>query len=76
LGLSGSSRRDSAVPISAFDAFVEVLAEADAGASRDHSYGRLCEVICRLGSMERAVLFRYDEAERRVRAASAHGSSP
>ena len=61
------------VPISALDAFVEVLADADAGASRDHFYGRLCYVICRLGSMNRAVLFRYDEAERRVRAAGAHG---
>jgi signal transduction histidine kinase len=61
------------VPISALDAFVEVLSDADAGASRDHFYGRLCEVICRLGSMDRAVLFRYDEAARRVRAAGAHG---
>jgi signal transduction histidine kinase len=61
------------VPISALDAFAEVLADADAGASRDHFYGRLCEVICRLGSMQRAVLFRYDEAQRRVRAAGAHG---
>jgi signal transduction histidine kinase len=60
-------------PISALDAFVEVLADADAGASRDHFYGRLCEVICRLGSMQRAVLFRYDEGARRVRAAGAHG---
>src|SRR4051794_26841652 len=61
------------VPVSALDAFVDVLADADARASRDEFYGRLCEVICRLGSMERAVLFRYDEVERRVRAAGAHG---
>lgn len=61
------------VTVSALDAFVEVLAEADAGASRDQFYGCLCEVICRLGAMERAVLFRYDETERRVRAAGAHG---
>ncbi len=61
------------LPVPALDAFVEVLAEADAGASRDHFYSRLCEVICRLSSMERAVLFRYDEAARRVRAAGAHG---
>lgn len=60
------------LPVSALDAFVEVLSEADAGASRDRFYGRLCEVICRLGAMERAVLFRYDEAARRVRAAGAH----
>ena len=61
------------IPVSALDAFVEVLSDADAGASRDGFYGRLCEVICRLGSMQRAVLFRYDEAARRVRAAGAHG---
>lgn len=60
------------VPISALDAFVEVLSEADAGSTTDAFYGRLCEVICRLGSMERAVLFRYDEARRRVRAAGTH----
>ncbi len=61
------------VPAGALDAFLDVLGEADAGATRDGFYGRLCEVICRLGSMERAVLFRYDEAARRVRAAGAHG---
>jgi len=61
------------VPVGALDAFVDVLAEADGSASRDEFYGRLCEVICRLGAMERAVLFRYDEKERRVRAAGAHG---
>lgn len=61
------------VPVGALDAFVEVLTEADAGASRDRFYGRLCEVICRLGAMQRAVLFRYDEAQRRVRVAGAHG---
>lgn len=61
------------IPARALDAFVEVLGEAEAGATRDGFYGRLCEVICRLGSMERAVLFRYDEAARRVGAAGAHG---
>lgn len=68
-----ASVEEHPVPVSALAAFVEVLSEADAGASRDHFYGRLCEVICRLGSMQRAVLFRYDEAARRVRAAGAHG---
>jgi len=59
-------------PIEALDAFVEVLGDADAGTSRDAFYGRLCEVICRLAEMDRAVLFRYDEARRRVRASGAH----
>jgi signal transduction histidine kinase len=61
------------VSLSALDAFVDVLAEADAGSTTDAFYGRLCDVICRLGRMDRAVLFRYDEAVRRVRAAGAHG---
>ncbi len=55
------------------DAFVGVLADADAGVSTDAFYGRLCEVICRLAAMDRAVLFRYDPGRRRVRAAGAHG---
>lgn len=59
-------------PLEALDAFVDVLAEADAGASQDVFYGHLCEVICRLGSLDRAVIFRYDEARRRVRAAGVH----
>lgn len=59
-------------PLEALDAFVDVLGEADAGASQDVFYGHLCEVICRLGSMDRGVIFRYDEARRRVRAAGVH----
>ena len=59
-------------PIETLDAFVDVLADAEAGASRDAFYGRLCYVIANLGEMDRAVLFRYDEARRQVRAAGAH----
>jgi signal transduction histidine kinase len=68
-----ASSQQPPVSVSALDAFVDVLAEADAGSTTDAFYGRLCEVICRLGHMDRAVLFRYDEAVRRVRAAGAHG---
>jgi signal transduction histidine kinase len=60
-------------PSEVVDAFVGVLAEADAGVTTDAFYGRLCEVICRVASMDRAVLFRYDPGRRRVRAAGAHG---
>jgi len=60
-------------PIEALDAFVEVLGDAEAGVTTDAFYGRLCQVICRLAGMDRAVLFRYDEAVRRVRATGAHG---
>jgi signal transduction histidine kinase len=59
-------------PIEALDAFAEVLADAEAGVSRDAFYGRLCYVICTLASMDRAVIFRYDEGLRRVRAAGTH----
>jgi signal transduction histidine kinase len=73
VGPIAASPQQPPVSVSALDAFVDVLAEADAGSTRDAFYGRLCEVICRLGNMDRAVLFRYDEAVRRVRAAGAHG---
>jgi signal transduction histidine kinase len=65
--------RYTAGPIEALDAFVDVLADAESGVTTDGFYGRLCEVICRLAGMERGVIFRYDEAVRRVRAAGAHG---
>jgi signal transduction histidine kinase len=59
-------------PIEALDAFAGVLADAEAASSRDAFYGRLCYVICTLASMDRAVIFRYDEGMRRVRAAGTH----
>jgi signal transduction histidine kinase len=59
-------------PIEALDAFAGVLADAEAASSRDAFYGRLCYVICTLASMDRAVIFRYDESVRRVRAAGTH----
>src|SRR5690242_19233688 len=60
-------------PIEVLDAFVEVLADAEAGVTTDAFYGRLCQVICRLAGMDLGVLFRYDEVVRRVRAAGAYG---
>lgn len=65
-----------ALPVGALDAFVEVLADADAGTSPDAFYGRLCDVLCRFGGMERAVLFLYDQARRRVYAAGVRGLDP
>jgi signal transduction histidine kinase len=59
-------------PIEALDAFADVLADAEAGSTRDAFYGRLCFAICSLASMDRAIIFRYDEALRRVRVAGAH----
>lgn len=65
-----------ALPVGVLDAFVEVLADADAGTSPDAFYGRLCDVICRFAGMERALLFRYDQARRRVYAAGVRGLDP
>ena len=45
----------------------------EADGSSDAFYSSLCEAVCRLTSMDRAVIFRYDEARRRVRAAGAFG---
>lgn len=44
-------------------------------ASGDAFYDRLCDAVCRLAHMRRALIFRYDSARRRVRAAGAHGLS-
>jgi signal transduction histidine kinase len=62
------------VGIEALELFVEVLAQSDRDpAAGDGFYDRLCEAVCRLAGMRRAVIFRYDPARRRVRAAGAHG---
>jgi signal transduction histidine kinase len=47
-----------------------VLSQSQSG---EVFYDRLCEAVCRLAHMRRALIFRYDNAVRRVRAAGAHG---
>jgi signal transduction histidine kinase len=60
--------------IDALELFVEVLSQADPGStSSDSFYDRLCEAVCRLARMRRAIIFRYDSTLWRVRAAGAHG---
>ena len=61
-----------AVRIEALEMFVDLLARVEEDGSSEEFYGRLCEAACALTSMERAVIFRYDEAQRRVRAAGTH----
>ena len=61
------------VNLQALDVLVEILAQAEAGVTPDEFYGRLCEAVCRLVGMDRAVIFRYDPTLRRVRASGAHG---
>ncbi len=69
----GSTGERVGVNVEALELFVEVLSQADAISTGDAFYGRLCEAVCRLVGMRRAVIFRYDTSRRRVRAAGAHG---
>ncbi len=51
-----------------------MLSQSDPGSeSSDSFYDRLCDAVCRLARMRRAIIFRYDATMRRVRAAGAHG---
>jgi signal transduction histidine kinase len=58
--------------IGALELFVEVLSKSDPAATVDGFYDQLCEAVCRLARMRRALIFRYDPADRRVRAAGSH----
>jgi signal transduction histidine kinase len=64
----------SGIDVDALELFVEVLSQAG-DATGDMFYDRLCEAVCRLAHMRRALIFRYDSGRRRVRAAGAHGMS-
>jgi signal transduction histidine kinase len=58
----------------ALELFVEVLSASEEGeVGGDEFYARLCDAICRLAGMRRALIFRYDPPSRRVRAVGAHG---
>ena len=59
----------SEVGVDALELLVEVLSQGE-NAAGDVFYDRLCEAVCRLAHMRRALIFRYDAARRRVRAAS------
>jgi signal transduction histidine kinase len=64
---------DTTIRVDALETFVELLSRVEADPSSNAFYGRLCEATCRLGGMDRAVIFRYDSARRRVGAAGAYG---
>jgi signal transduction histidine kinase len=63
----------SAVHIEVLEVMSDLLLGVGEGSPPDAFFSSLCEAICRLTSMRRAVLFRYDNARRRVRAVGAHG---
>jgi signal transduction histidine kinase len=71
LDVSASGRAD--LDIGVLELFVEVLSQSESGTTVDGFYDHLCEAVCRLARMRRALIFRYDSADRRVRAAGAHG---
>jgi signal transduction histidine kinase len=61
----------------ALDVVVRLLFElGDAAADSDPFHDRICEAICRLTSLERAVLFLYDPGRRLVVPAGSHGVEP
>jgi signal transduction histidine kinase len=70
---SAAAHDGPAVGIDALEAFVDLLARVEDDAASDTFYSRLCEGTCRLANMDRAVIFRFDEARRRVYAAGAYG---
>ena len=63
----------SAGHIEVLEVMSDLLLGVGEGSPPDAFFSSLCEAICRLTSMRRAVLFRYDSARRRVRAVGSHG---
>ncbi len=59
--------------IAALELLSDVLAGVDEEHGSDQFFSRLAEAVCRLAGMDRAVIFSYDDARRRVHAAGAHG---
>ena len=73
MSITGGVDRPAGLGIGALELFVEVLSQSEqSSAPGEGFYDRLCEAVCRLAHMRRAVIFRYDAATRRVRAAGAH----
>jgi signal transduction histidine kinase len=73
MSTTGGVDRSAGLGIGALELFVEVLSQSEqSSAPGEGFYDRLCEAVCRLAHMRRAVIFRYDAATRRVRAAGAH----
>jgi signal transduction histidine kinase len=69
-GIKPSQARDA---IPALELLVEVLAGPGPDVDQDQFYSHLAQAVCRLADLRRAVIFRYDDASRRVRAAGAYG---
>jgi signal transduction histidine kinase len=72
-GPSAGARTSESHSIAALELLSDVLAGVDEEHGSDHFFSRLAEAVCRLAQMDRAVIFSYDDARRRVHAAGAHG---
>ncbi|MBA3300323.1 MAG: GAF domain-containing protein [Thermoleophilaceae bacterium] len=59
--------------IPSLELLVGVLSGAEHDLDSGQFYSHLAEAVCRVADMRRAVIFRYDDASRRVRAAGGHG---
>jgi signal transduction histidine kinase len=62
--------------VGTLDVFVELFSEIEKETEPGEFYNRLCEALCRLTTMQRAVLMLYDESLARVVAAGSHGIDP
>jgi signal transduction histidine kinase len=63
----------AASPDEVLAAVADVLGEPGADLPSGDFYARLCTALCRLTSMQRALLFLYDPLQHRVRAVAGHG---
>jgi signal transduction histidine kinase len=73
IGPSARAQSSASHSIAALELLSDVLAGVDEEHGSDHFFSRLAEAVCRLAQMDRAVIFSYDDARRRVHAAGAHG---
>ncbi|HEV7883856.1 MAG TPA: GAF domain-containing protein [Solirubrobacteraceae bacterium] len=59
--------------VAALDLLSDVLARIDEDLGSAEFYSRLAEAVCHIAQMQRAVIFSYDDARRRVHAAGSYG---
>jgi signal transduction histidine kinase len=70
---ANESLTPAAHSIAALELLSDVIAGVDEEPGSEQFFSRLAEAVCRLAGMDRAVIFTYDDARRRVHAAGAHG---
>ena len=67
------SARAPFVDVRVVETFAELLFAVHTDGDSAVFYNRLCEATCQLAEMDRAAVFVYDEAQRRVRVVGSHG---